>query len=46
MKMELNLILNWINFKLNMKMTWIKSFRNPKNKFQEQTKSSLYIYVS
>jgi hypothetical protein len=40
MKIEPNLILNWINFKLKMKTTWIESFKNPRNQFQDQTKSS------
>jgi len=41
MKIKLNLNLNWINFKLKMKMTWIKKFRNPKKKIQNQPKSSI-----
>jgi hypothetical protein len=34
MELELNIVLNWTNFKFFMKMTRNRSFRNPKNQYQ------------
>jgi len=39
--MELDLVLNWINPKFIVKMIEIKSFRNPKNRFQKRIESLL-----
>jgi hypothetical protein len=39
MKMELDLLKNWTSFKSLCEMIIIKSFRNPKNQFQDPTET-------